>query len=632
MSGICGVVWKDGVDPGTSHRRAAETLAAMVAVLPGENAGEVEQAVADGAGVSVCRRFASQQLHQTPVSLVVCDASLVNAAELAQEIGAHAGRNTAALIAALYERFGPDFVTRLQGAFSILIWDRREHKLLAAVDHFGVNRLAYYEDARVFLIATRTDALTRTGEFEIEVNPRAVANVLNFSVNPGPDMAVSKVRRIAPGTLLVCSRTGTRQEKYWDIQYGVGQDSNEERLSREMEAVVEASVARHCKDASFEQLGAFLSGGTDSSTIVGMMARAGKGRPKAFSIGFEEESFNELEYAGIAAQKFQAEHYTRLVGAGACFDVLPRIVRAFDEPFGNSSAIATYFCARLAAENGMQTLLGGDGGDELFGGNAWYASDRIFGAYQQLPRFLRKGLIEPALAVIPFENGLTGRARRYIRRSNLPVLERVMSFHFLCAHPPAEVFDPGFLEQLGGYSVLDIPWMRFRQAPARDSLDRLLYVDLKTIIAESDLPKVTCVCEAAGIQARFPFLSKQVAEFSGRIPANLKVKGMQKRYLFKRAFRDFLPREILQKKKHGFGIPVSDWLKSDQRMREFSRDILLSSRALGRGYFRKGFVESLMARHEADHTSYYGDVLWNVFALELWHRQFVDQPARVPVS
>lgn len=626
MSGICGVVWKDGAG------RAAETLAAMVRALSGEGASEVEKAVADGAGVAVCRRFSSQQLHQTPSSLVVCDAGLVNAAELAEEIGEHRGRNTAALIAALYERFGGDFVAKLQGAFSILIWDRREHKLLAAVDHFGVNRLVYYEDARVFLIATRTDALTQTGEFQIQVNPRAVANVLNFSVNPGPEMSVSKVRRIAPGTLLVSTPNGTRLEKYWDMQYGVGQDRDEERLSREMEAVVEASVTSYCKDASFQELGAFLSGGTDSSTIVGMMARLGKGRPKAFSIGFEEEPFNELEYAAIAARKFEAEHYTRLVGADACFDVLPRIVRAFDEPFGNSSAIATYFCARLAAENGMHTLLGGDGGDELFGGNEWYASDRIFGVYQYLPRFLRKGLIEPVLAAIPFENGLPGKARRYIRRSNLPVLERVMSFHFLCAHPPVEVFDAGFLEQLGGYSVLDIPCARFRQAPARDSLDRLLYVDLKTIIAESDLPKVTCVCEAAGIQARFPFLSKQVAEFSGRVPANLKVRGMQKRYLFKRAFRELLPREILQKKKHGFGIPVSDWLKSDKRMREFSRDILLSSRARGRGYFRSGFVDNLIAQHESDHTSYYGDVLWNVFALELWHRQFVDQPVRVPVT
>jgi asparagine synthase (glutamine-hydrolysing) len=347
---------------------------------------------------------------------------------------------------------------------------------------------------------------------------------------------------------------------------------------------------------------------------------------KAFSIGFEEQQFNELGYAEIAARKFGAEHRTYLVSAADCFDAVPQMVRYFDEPFGNSSAIATYFCARLAAQNGVKVLLAGDGGDELFGGNERYRTDKIFHLYQTLSPALRKRVIEPVLNRLPFENGVVGKARRYVRRSNVPPLERYFSYNFLCAHPPEEIFESDFLAQLGTYSLLEVPARYYREAVAEDHLDRLLYVDLKITLGDSDLPKVTQMAELAGVQTRFPFLDPSVAEFSGCIPASLKVKGIEKRYLFKRAFRNLLPAEVIAKKKHGFGIPVATWLKSDRRLREFSRDILFSARAVQRGYFRREFLEDLVRKHEADDSTYYGDTLWTFFVLELWHRQFVDQP------
>jgi asparagine synthase (glutamine-hydrolysing) len=427
----------------------------------------------------------------------------------------------------------------------------------------------------------------------------------------------------------VAAEGRVRLERYWDLRYGQVTERNEGRLSQQLEAVVERSVAAHCKKDSFELQGAFLSGGTDSSTVVGMMTRAAGAPVKAFTIGFEEQAFDEMGYAEIAARKFGSHHYTYRVGPRDCSDELLRVVRYFDEPFGNSSAIATYFCARLAAENGVNVLLAGDGGDELFGGNERYRTDKIFHNYFKLPAFLRKGCIEPLLAAVPVETSILSRARGYVRRANLPPVERFSSFQFLTAHPPAEVFDEGFLETLDGYSFLDIPLRHYAQAQAADHLDRLLYVDIKITLADSDLPKVTCMSELAGIRTRFPFLEREVAEFSACIPAGLKVKGMEKRYLFKRAFRNLLPIEIIRKKKHGFGIPVADWMKTDPRMREMSRDVLLSARSLGRGYFRRRFIEDLMARHEADQSPYYGDTLWTVFALELWHRVMVDRLAGV---
>jgi asparagine synthase (glutamine-hydrolysing) len=625
MSGICAVWRRDRPE------QVSETLAAVSGGLLLDASERVERLSGSGIGLGISARFATQQVYQDPQVMIACDVDLTNEEELRSSVGLRKDAGTGALLGALYDRFGSGFVEKLRGGFSFVLWDRRERKLLAAVDGVGVKRLAYYHDRNVFLIASRIDALTRYEGINREINPRAIANVLNFSANLAPETIFANVHRLGPGKLLHFSDGHVRLETYWDMRYGGDDRPSEERLSRELDAVVERSVATHCHGRSPEGIGAFLSGGTDSSTVVGMMARVGQRPVKAFSIGFQEQSFNELEYAAIAAKKFGAEHHTYLVGPEDCFDALPRMIASFDEPFGNSSAIPTYFCARLAAQHGVGVLLAGDGGDEMFGGNEWYAKDKIFGAYQSVPSVLRKGLIEPILVGLPMRNGLMGKARSYVRRSNLPGLERIMSYHFLRAHAPLDVFERDFAAALADYSVMEVPARYYAQAPAHDHLNRMLYSDVKIILGDSDLPKVTTMSELAGVQVRFPFLDRSVAEFSGRIPANLKVKGFQKRYLFKRAFHQLLPLEIREKKKHGFGIPVSIWLKSDRRMRELAHDSLLSTRAFGRGYFRRDFIEDLFRKHEADDTSYYGDTLWTFLALELWHRQFVDAPVQVAV-
>lgn len=625
MSGICAVWRRDHPE------QIPEMLRAVGSGLAQYASERADWLTASGAGLAVSARFATQQIYQDSQVMVACDADLNNEEELKGWAGRREDIGIAALLATLYSQFGSSFVERLRGSFSFVLWDRRERRLLAAVDGVGMKRLAYYHDGNVLLIASRIDALTRHSGIDREINPRAIANVLNFSASLGPETIFSKIHRLTPGTLLRFGNDQTRLETYWDMRYAAEDRPNEVQLSRELESVVERSVATHSHDRSSAGLGAFLSGGTDSSTVVGMMARMGQEPVKAFSIGFQEQSFNELEYAKVAAKKFGAEHHTYLVRPEDCFDALPRMIASFDEPFGNSSAIPTYFCARLAAQHGVGILLAGDGGDEMFGGNEWYATDKIFESYQRLPSLLRKGLIEPILGGLPNRNGLAGKARSYVRRSNLPGLERIMSYHFLCAHSLADIFESDFLATLGDYSILEVPARYYSKAPARDHLDRLLYSDVKIVLGDSDLPKVTTMSELAGVQARFPFLDRSVTEFSGRIPANLKVKGFQKRYLFKRAFQQLLPVEIREKKKHGFGIPVSTWLKSDRRMRELAHDALLSPRAFGRGYFRRPFIEDLFRKHEVDDTAYYGDTLWTFLALELWHRQFVDEPLKVAV-
>jgi asparagine synthase (glutamine-hydrolysing) len=628
MSGIC-AIWND---PAVQVARMLDDVTRGLVLDPAERLSNWTDVNA-GAGVAISARFPTQQFYKNSRLLIACDAEIYNERDLRslapqqEEVASNAA--TAALLGRLYERFGNQFVEKIHGAFSIVLWDRKELRMLAAIDGFGIGRLVYHQSGKLLLVASRVDAFTRSG-IDLAINPRCIANYLNFSSNLAPETVFAGIQRLTPGSLLIAEKGQVSIDRFWDMRYDTGTDLNEERLSRALESTVEQAVAIQCKGDALPDLGAFLSGGTDSSTVVGMMSRMKRGTVKAFSIGFQEQSFDELSYARLAAQHFGAEHHTYLVGADDCMQALPQIVRAFDEPFGNSSAIATYFCAKLAADNGVKFLLAGDGGDELFGGNERYATDKIYAAYQSVPYVLRKGLVEPGLRLVPSTSGLVGRARRYVAKSNLPPVRRYLSGQFLCANDVRSIFQPCLLAALGDYSVLDIPTGHYQHAPAKDHLDRLLYVDVKITLADNDLPKVTCASELAGLQTRFPFLARAVAEFSGSIPARLKVKGGEKRYLFKRAMRGFLPGEIIRKKKHGFGIPVAMWMKTDPRMRELARDTLLSRRAFERGYFEQKPIEELFRMHEAtDDTPYYGDILWTFLLLELWHKRVVDQPSRV---
>jgi asparagine synthase (glutamine-hydrolysing) len=622
MSGICAVWHKD--DPA----RVASTLTAMSAALPPRQADRPARETASGVGVAVRARVDGEQIFRNQRVLLVCDADLLNESELARTVGASMERpGTGALLGALYERYGDGFVQKLRGGFAVVLWDFLERRLVAAIDGFGIKRLAWHDDGRTLLIASRVDAI-RAGGGGAGINPRAIANLLNFSANLAPDTIFTGIERLPPGTMLTAAERQTRTAVYWDMRYDLSRGASEDSLARDLESVMERSVADHCGGELASECGAFLSGGTDSSTVVGLMTRAAGAPVKAFSIGFQEQGFDELGYARVAARAFASNHHTYLVSAADCLDALGDIVRAFDEPFGNSSAIATYFCARLAAENGASCLLAGDGGDELFGGNERYATEQIFQAYHVIPERLRASVIEPLVA-LPLPTGLGRKARGYVRRARMGGVERMLSFQFLRTHRPADVFDGDFLQSLGDYDVVDVPSRHYTMAPAHAHLDRLLYVDMKITIGDNDLPKVTCMSELAGVRTRFPFLDRGVAEFSGRIPANLKVKRLQKRYLFKRAFRNLLPAQIIQKKKHGFGVPVALWMKSDPRLRELTHDTLLSPRAFGRGYFRRQFIEELFEKHASGDHTYYGDTLWTLVMLELWHQQVADEPVRV---
>ncbi|HET7208495.1 MAG TPA: asparagine synthase-related protein [Terriglobales bacterium] len=557
--------------------------------------------------------------------LVACDAELYND-ELRESCGS-AFSTTTELIGSLYQRYGISFLERLRGAFSVALWDERARQLVLAVDRFGIKRLCYAFCDTEVVFATDPRAIFASGRRAKQVSLGAIVDYFVYNVVPIPQTAFEGVMRVAPGECVVWTPDGVHRQRYWEMRYPEDASGSTGKLARELAQHMEEAVRTTTAGLNPARTGCFLSGGTDSSSILALLTRIHHVPPHAFSIGFAEERFNELEYARIAAKHNQAKHVECLLGPDVVLSTIDKIVAAYDEPFGNSSAIPTYHCAREARERGMEVLLAGDGGDELFGGNERYRTEQIFDLYQAIPRAVRSHLIEPALFKAPPALKLLGKMQRYIRISNTGNPERYCQWRLLRVFPPEQVLGSDMPFRNGHSDVLATVRRHYNSAPAHSELNRLLYVDVKMTLGDDDLPKVVRTAELAGIQVRFPYLDHKLAEFSGRLPAGLKVRHLEKRYLFKQATRDLLPAAILHKRKHGFGLPIGFWLKVEPRLHAWAQDVLLDPRTYQRGYFRREFIETLFVRMQQDDTPYFGDLLWVFLMLELWHRQHVERGA-----
>jgi asparagine synthase (glutamine-hydrolysing) len=534
---------------------------------------------------------------------------------------AHAGPGAVGeALLARYRRFGVDgLASVLRGAFSVALWLPDHRRLVVMADRFGFRRVYYAVTSDGLAFGPKLEHAVALGGGRGDVDPAAVYAYLNFGTVPAPQTMYRGVKRLPPGQVLVWEDGRLALEPYWDVAYA--EEPRPQAVSaaaivaRTEEAVRQALVGTEPKTT-----GAFLSGGTDSSTVVGLMTRLSGDGVNAFSIGFREKRYNELEYAELAARHFSAAHFTHLVTADEAFACLPDLVAGFDEPFGNNSAIPTYLGARLAREAGMEVLLAGDGGDEIFGGNERYRREQILARYHLIPRPLRRGVLEPILRKLP-DGGATplGKAQRYVGRASRPNPERFYSSEFFVAQERGLLLDPEFLRAIDPRGPLEIAERHYRAARASSELNRLLYVDLKITLGDNDLLKVTRAADLAGLAVRFPLLDHPLVELTATLPVRDKVRGTEKRYLFKRAFASLLPHEILAKTKHGFGLPVGDWLRGHRPFVELARDTLSARRSVERGYFAPGAVDWLFRQHAADATPFYGDVLWTLMMLELWH-------------
>lgn len=621
MSGICGVC-----QPGKMFSGSG-TIEPMLDGLSVSDETERASRTQDCVGMGVARRWPFQQLAVIEHVLVACDADLIDFADVASALSI--SREDAAcipiaeLLGRIYLIRGPEFVKLLNGACALALWDSKRKRLLLAIDRFGVKSLYWRLEGTSLLFASRISGVRAAQRDALEVNPLAVLQFFLFSAIPAPLASDRGTQKLRPGTVLTYEDGQIVESQYWDLEYAESSDHAASRWALELRKEMRAAVHRHLQGCERTSTGCYLSGGTDSSTVVAFVSE--KHAPaRSFSIAFEESGFSEIDFARTSATAFRSDHHEKFVSPQDAAAALGRIVRHFDEPFANSSAIGSYYCAVLAKDHGVNTLLAGDGGDELFGGNERYATDKRFALYHQLPPWLRRGLIEPIARVLPDNGSKLSLPRRYVRRANIPNPRRLLSYGIFLSTPPEEVFEQDFLGQVAVKDWLAIPEGHYARARASSELNRMLYLDVKMTLADNDLRKVSGTAEMAGVNVRYPFLDQRLAEFSGRIPSSLKLKGFQKRYIFKRAMKGILPEKVLYKKKHGFGVPLAQWLLQNPAMNELTRDILHDPPTRQRGFFLPSFFDRLEKMHVQE-PNFYGEIVWYILALELWHRQHLEQ-------
>lgn len=549
--------------------------------------------------------------------MVVCDADLYGCA-------ASTNGSVAKSIGALYRGDGLSFLEKLRGAFALAIWDQTARLLLLAADRFGIKRLCYAPIGSGIIFASRPSDILSTRRISKKVNLSGITDYFVYNTVPAPKTSFEGITRMAPGEYLQWTEKGPHTKCYWQMQYSENARESPRTLARELLSRMSDSVASASADLDLSKTGCYLSGGTDSSSIVGLLTEARKAPVNAVSIGFSEPRFNELEYARLAAQHFHARHIVGFLRVEDAQSVIDKLVASYDEPFANASAIPSYWCAKLAREHGIEVLLAGDGGDELFGGNERYRTEEIYGIYQKVPRLARQWLIEPALFTAPINIGFLAKMRSYIQASNMANPDRYCRWRLLQKFPPEVVLGSEMPFRNGHSDLLAVMRGHYSAAPAHSELNRLLYVDVKMTLGDDDLPKVTRTAELAGVKVRFPYLDHELAEFSGCLPAKFKVHNLEKRYLFKLATQQLLPAKILRKKKHGFGLPIGIWLKSDPTLHSWAKEVLFDPKTYQRGYFRRDFVEQLFKDLQRDDTPYFGDLLWVFLVLELWHRRHVE--------
>lgn len=620
MSGICGIC-----EPGAEVPRG--TLEAMLKALALQGEKRSQSYSGRSIALGAASRWDSQEIGAIERIRIAADADLTNWQDLQTYLESKnvpASQITRAeSLAWLYTFEGVDFVKRLEGAFVIALWDESNQRFLLASDPLGIATAYFRQSGEGLQFASRASAVVAAGQNPAEVNPGAVMQFLLYSCVTAPLSIFRGVERLEPGFFLTFQKGRLQRTRYWDLEYPESKNRDEKHWAEQLREQMRAAVHRHLADCTPENTGAYLSGGTDSSTVVAFMSDLFK-QVHSCSMSFPVTGFNEIEYARETARHFKSRHHELCMQPQDAIDAIPRIAEYYDEPFANSSALASYHCALLAKRNGLDTLLAGDGGDELFAGNERYATDRRFSVYQNVPRWFRQSILEPLVNLLPSNGSRWSLPRRYIRRANIPNPKRIFSYNVFLSSDPSEVFEQGFLDKAPPEKWMDIANAHFNEARASSELNRLMHLDLKIILADNDLRKVSGTAEIAGVRVRYPLLDRRLAEFSGTIPTNLKLKGSEKRYIFKQAMRGILPEKVLLKTKHGFGVPIGNWFLQDAGLRQLAQDVLNDSRTRQRGYFRPGFYDQVFDLHRRDHATFYGEVIWYFVALELWHRRHLD--------
>ncbi len=531
-------------------------------------------------------------------------------------------RSDTEVIIHLYDEYGPACVDRLRGMFAIAIWDTVEKKLFLARDRVGKKPLLYSLQSNGDLVfGSEFRALLAHPSVSREVDLAAIDSYLSYLCVPAPQTAFMSIRKLEPGHYLLWKNGEIETHRYWlpDFSKKISV-TQEEAIDETTRLVREATKMRLISEVP---LGAFLSGGVDSSIVVALMAEESDKPVKTFSIGFDEQDFSELKYAKRVAQHVGAEYNEFIVRPNA-LEVLPILVEHYGEPYADSSAIPTYYVAKETRKH-VTVALNGDGGDESFAGYERYAAMKLAERYQQIPAIFRKPLIEKAIGMLPSSELTRSRIRdvkRFIKAAELSKTDRY--FRWVTAFDQAgkeEIYTDQFAAEVAGRKASQFLDDWFTQANGSSILDAALLTDQMTYLPNDLLVKVDIATMANSLEARSPFLDHKVIEFAASLPPGLKMRGYQTKSLLKKVAARLVPKEVVYRRKMGFGVPIGKWFRGE--MKEFLMEILLSERSLTRGIVKPDVITRFVVEHtsgERDHSFQ----LWAFLMLELWFQRFID--------
>lgn len=509
------------------------------------------------------------------------------------------------------------------GRFAQLVWRNDIASLIAFTDHFASIPLYWLDSGGFFAVATDLRLLLDAPTCRRELDMEAVFHYLNFAAIPSPYTICSQIRSIDPGTRL-CWRDGrVTCDRYHFPSYPADLRGSDAALSEQLRSRIVQDVRAYRPNDS-RKWGCFLSGGTDSSSIVSILKQQYPEQDvEAYSIGFAEAGYDELAFARIAADACGANSHRDTVDRERALRLVETLLDAYPQPFANASAIPTIACAQLAARDGLSCLLAGDGGDEIFGGNERYAKDRIMAAFHLLPSPIRTLARWSTGHLAGGHIHALNRIHNFACRASLPNPDRFYSDDAFASECYGELLRPEVRQAVDRDASLQFMRARYAEGGDAGELHRIMRLDLAMAIARNDLVKVHGACKSQGITARFPYLDTNLLGFTGRLPMRYKVRGLKKRYLFKRAMQGILPEAILRKRKQGFGLPLSVWMREDVTLRDHVSDVLTDRCSRERGLIEPTFASSLIDRHRVggwDHSAQ----IWRLYVLELWLRRYFD--------
>lgn len=526
----------------------------------------------------------------------------------------------------LYEEEGPECVKKLRGMFAFAVWNDKDRSLFLARDRVGKKPLFYYSDSNCLIFASEIKAILQDRTVKKKPDFTAIHHYLTYQSVPSPFSAFEGIKKLPPAHYLLCKDGRIDVKRYWKLSYlpkfSVKTKVAEKELEAElMERLNEAVRLRLISDVP---LGAFLSGGMDSSVVVALMSRMMKEPVKTFSIGFYEEDYDELRYAKLVADKFKTDHTEFKVRPNAV-EVLPKLVWHYNEPFADSSAIPSYYVSKLAREH-VAVVLNGDGGDESFAGYDRYAANELAMRFERIPKFLRKKIFPFLTAVLPFTpspNSFFWKLKRFSQM--LALSPEMRNAHWLTHfnnEMKEELYTDDLKAQTKDMDSFALIMDRYAQTDADNFTDRALYADITLYLPDDLLVKMDIASMANSLEARSPFLDHELMEFAARIPAHLKLHNGRTKIILKNTFKDILPDDIIKRKKMGFGVPLYHWFRNE--LKDMAYDTLLSKRCTERGYFNKKYIERILDEHVAGTWNWQYHI-YNLLMLELWHQQIIDE-------